>query len=225
MIGNFFRQKAFEKLADNRREKSLASRLRKRRFSMFKQLLLSLPRPISILDVGGTPQFWQSMKFLEQFDVKIVLLNLMEIAVSNAPFDSIVGDGRNMSQFQDNEFTVVFSNSVIEHVGDYQQQRKFAQETRRVGKIVYIQTPNRLFPIEPHFLIPFFHFLPLRSRISLVRHFTLGWYHRIIDLKEASEAVTSINLLTGSELAALYPGTTIYKEKILGLTKSFTVIG
>lgn len=57
-----------------------------------------------------------------------------------------------MKQFQDNEFDAVFSNSVIEHVGDYEAQRQMANEIMRVGKRYFVQTPNFYFPIEPHIL-------------------------------------------------------------------------
>jgi 2-polyprenyl-3-methyl-5-hydroxy-6-metoxy-1,4-benzoquinol methylase len=73
-----------------------------------------------------------------------------------------------MPQFQNDEFDIVFSNSVIEHVGSYEEQNLMASEVRRVGKRYFIQTPNLFFPIEPHFLFPFFQFLPLDYRVTLI---------------------------------------------------------
>jgi 2-polyprenyl-3-methyl-5-hydroxy-6-metoxy-1,4-benzoquinol methylase len=79
-----------------------------------------------------------------------------------------------MRQFRDHQFDVVYSNSVIEHVGDLDDMRRMAQEIQRVGKRYFLQTPNRYFPIEPHFVFPFFQFLPRPVQISLVQKFRLG---------------------------------------------------
>jgi hypothetical protein len=96
-----------------------------------------------------------------------------------------------------------------------------AAEVRRVGRGYYIQTPNRYFPLEPHFLLPGFQFLPLRLRVWLVRHFSLGWFPRIADARQALAEVAAIRLLSEAEFRALFPGAVIYKERYFGVTKSF----
>lgn len=81
----------------------------------------------------------------------------------NAPppsqFSYVQGDGRNLP-YTNNEFDIVFSNSVIEHVGTFEDQKRFAEEIRRVAKSYWVQTPNRHFPVETHLIAPFIHFLP-----------------------------------------------------------------
>ncbi|HWS70973.1 MAG TPA: class I SAM-dependent methyltransferase, partial [Thermoanaerobaculia bacterium] len=67
------------------------------------------------------------------------------------------------------------SNSVLEHVAD---MPAMAREIRRVGRRWYVQTPNRWFPVEPHFLVPFFQFLPIATRAWLLTRFDLGWLTR-----------------------------------------------
>ena len=96
-----------------------------------------------------------------------------------------------------------------------------AEEVRRVGKRYFVQTPNRYFPIEPHFLIPWFQFLPLTVKVFLIRDFNLGWYPKTRDRQKALARVTSINLLSRRELKALFPTARVYQEKFFGLTKSF----
>jgi hypothetical protein len=163
------------------------------------------------------------MGFINEPGVEITLLNRSIMETSYAAFVAVSGDARDMRSFADNTFDVVFSNSVIEHVGTLEDQRRMAAEVQRVGKCYFLQTPNRYFPIEPHFLFPFFQFLPLSLRVFFVRHFDVGWYKKIPDKQQATEEVASIRLLTKCELVSLFPGASLYKERFLGLTKSLIV--
>jgi hypothetical protein len=61
----------FKLITDNTRPTSLATLFRKKRFSFFLSLLSQLEYPISILDVGGTEQFWQLMGFCNIESIKI----------------------------------------------------------------------------------------------------------------------------------------------------------
>ena len=65
--------------------------------------------------------------------------------------------------FPDGAFDVVFSNAVIEHVGDRERQRLLVSEALRVGRRVFVTTPNRRFPIEVHTRLPLVHWLPDRA--------------------------------------------------------------
>jgi len=211
------------KLADNRRIDSLAAKLRRKRFDFFKSLVATVPRPLRILDVGGTQAFWEAMSFCKEEGIEIVLLNLQKIDVSYPNVSSVVGDARDLKQFGDQEFDVVFSNSVIEHVGALEDQIAMANEVRRVGKRLFIQTPNRYFPVEPHFLVPYFQLLPISARIWLVSHFRLGWSRKLTDKRRASEVVTSVRMLSKKELKELFPRANIARERFMGLVKSFIV--
>lgn len=62
--------------------------------------------------------------------------------------------------FQDGEFDVCWSNAVLEHVGNEDDQILFLQEIARTSKSAFITTPNRYFPIETHTRLPFVHFFP-----------------------------------------------------------------
>jgi hypothetical protein len=70
-----------------------------------------------------------------------------------------VADGRALP-FADGEFDVAFSNAVVEHVGGRDDQQRFVLELCRVAKSVFLTTPNRLFPLDPHTLLPVVHWLP-----------------------------------------------------------------
>jgi len=210
----------FKRIADNRDQESLAVEFRRKRFAFFQSLLSRLDRPVHILDVGGTESYWRTMGLNGGEQVFITLLNLTENDVMLPNLTSISGDARNINA-ADASFDVVFSNSVIEHVGDYEDQRQMAKEVQRVGKRYFVQTPNKYFPLEPHFLFPFFQFLPLNIRVWLLQNFKLGWFEKTPDAMQAREIVESIRLLGKREFSTLFPTATIYEERILWLTKSF----
>ena len=212
----------FRKSIDTTDARSLSTVLRGRRFQLFQRLFDSTPKPVRILDVGGTPEFWEMMGFSERTDAEITLLNLVELKRSSRRFTYIVGDARNLGMFSDYQFDVVFSNSVIEHVGGYLDQRKMVDEVKRVGKRYFVQTPNKHFPIEPHFFFPFFQFLPISVRAWLLNHVDLRWHKRMPNYQEAKREVEAVRLLTEDEFMRLFPEAVLYKERLLGLTKSMT---
>jgi len=176
-----------------------------------------------ILDVGGSPWFWIESKVHSN----ITILNLQVVPGLEERFKHryllVTGDGTHL-QYRDQEFDILFSNSVIEHVKTYEQQEKFAKEARRVCRALWIQTPAKSFFLEPHLLTPFIHWLPKRIQILLARHFTVwGWVTRP-SKRAAVEYVDELRLLTESEMKALFPDCEILKEKVLGLTKSFVAM-
>ena len=199
--------------------------MRRRRFELFLSLLRTVPGHAEILDIGGTQEFWDLMLADDATDLRVTLLNVEHQRVSSRRFVSAVGDARSMSQYPSQSFDVVFSNSVIEHVGSYEDQRRMADEIRRVGRRFFVQTPNKRFPLEPHFLVPGFQYLPVTVRAWLVNHFDVGWYKRIPDAAAARAEVESIQLLTRGKFGALFPGARIHEEKFAGLTKSFVAVG
>jgi SAM-dependent methyltransferase len=200
---------------------SLANQFRHKRFQLAGRLLAGVPHPWRILDIGGTDNFWNQMGSPDGPDDELILLNLEPMAVSRSNRKSMVGDAAHLGQFRDGEFDIVFSNSVIEHLGSLEEQQRMAAEVRRVGKRYYVQTPHRYFPIEPHFLFPFFQFFPLPLKLWLLTHFALGWYPVSPDREAARKAVDEIRLVSRTEMEAFFPGATIYEEKLLGMTKSF----
>ncbi|MBG1266808.1 class I SAM-dependent methyltransferase [Nostoc sp. WHI] len=219
--------KMFSKVYDHRLSDSWASNLRKQRLALFASKLESLPSPIKILDVGGTVNFWENIELLNTNlkDLEITVMNLSynKMGSTHPNIQQVIGDARNMEQFQSNQFDVVFSNSVIEHVGDDHDQQQMATEIMRVGKRYFVQTPNLFFPIEPHFVFPFFQFLPINVRVWLISNFALGWFSKFTDQEKARKIVTSTRLLSKKKLLNFFPGSEFYEEKFFGLIKSLIV--
>jgi hypothetical protein len=211
-------------LADSNEATSLAVALRRKRFRHFLDLVESCPPGrLRILDVGGTERFWETMGFADSGH-EITLLNLTAVETRHPTIVSVAGDASAMPQFDDNEFDIVFSNSVIEHLGSPEKQQQMANEVRRLARKYLVQTPNYYFPIEPHFLFPGFHFLPVASRIWLLRHHSLGSYPRVEDYQQAYALVSEIRLVTETELRAMFPDATILHERLYGMTKSLLAV-
>lgn len=208
------------RFADNTDPESFASRLRQARNRRFRVLLDRLPRPLSILDVGGSVFVWRQIGLADDPAVAITLFNLDPLPSKDTNITPAAGDARDMRQFADASFDVVYSNSVIEHVGGPDDVAAMAREIRRVGRSYYVQTPNKHFPIEPHFVFPWFQYLPQSARVALVRRFELGWEGRHPDAAEARALVDSIRLLSRRELRKLFPDATITAERVAGLPKS-----
>ncbi len=215
-----------KRFADNRQAFSSAAQLRRRRVALLLSTLEGVPRPIRVLDLGGTEQFWRSSLADRLDDLDVVLVNLETPKTTLPNFRGIAGDARSLPQFDDGAFDVVFSNSVIEHVGEFADQQRMAREVLRLGKRYFVQTPNRYFPIEPHFLLPYFQYYPLWLKMALAKNLAIGYRTEPCPDEESARAfVTRITLLNYSEVRTLFPDATIHREKFAGLTKSFLIYG
>lgn len=212
-----------KKLFDNTKPGSYANKFRKKRFKLFTELTHSMPKPVKVIDLGGTVNFWKQMELTNPQDALITILNIEEENESLPNVTFIKGDVCNPGISLKN-FDLIFSNSVIEHVGSKEKREQMASVVISAGKSYFIQTPNYWFPFEPHFLFPFFQFLPRFFRIFLVKNFNMGWFRKTSDKKSAEEIVDSIYLVKLNEFRSLFPCVTIHKEKVFLFNKSFTAI-
>lgn len=180
---------------------SLRSRERKLRLFMEE---LQPTRETSVLDVGadelgfGEGDGCGTLNFFEErypWPERITALGLQDGRGFNARYPHIPyvqGDACALP-FRDGEFDIVFSNAVIEHVGGRDRQRKLVFEALRVGRRVFITTPNRRFPIEVHTRLPLVHWLPDALAHPLYR--AVG-----------KEPATEIRLLSRRGFESLFPG-------------------
>lgn len=205
---------------------------RARRLAAFAELLEVRPG-MRILDVGGGSELWLARPELVR-GVDLTILNLDPpeafLAASRAALGEalsarwqyVQGDGRALP-YDDGAFDVVFSNSVIEHVGDWDDQRRFAAEVRRVGRSYWLQTPNRRFIVEPHFNVPGLQFLPpaVAERVAIAWPFSFLKRYGHGSPEQIRAALRSTRLLTLREFRALFPDARILRERMAGLDKSF----
>jgi hypothetical protein len=176
----------------------------------------------TVLDVGGSAFNWE----IAGASARITLLNLVSSAETRALAHryTLVSASGTQLPYRDGAFDVVFSNSVIEHLGSLERQQAFANEVARVGRGIFVQTPARGFFLEPHLLTPFVHHLPRAWQRRLLRRFTLwGWLARPTP-EAVDRFVADTRLLDGREMRALFPDCEIRRERFLGMTKSYLAI-
>lgn len=212
--------KAFFDSSNN--PKSLGAKFRKQRLRDFESLVFETfghDRPLKILDVGGAEYFWKDSALLENNQIEIVLLNLEKKETENSIFRSVAGNATKMPEFEDKSFDIVFSNSVIEHLYTFENQKMMANEIRRIGEKYFVQTPNKNFPIESHYALPFAQFLPKNLVFFLLTKTKLSRLSKW-DPKEAKQYLDEIRLLERKQLQKLFPSAKIYEEKFFGFIKS-----
>lgn len=217
--------KTLRSLADVEQADSFSNRMRSRRFARFEALASTLDRPLRIIDIGGTNEFWRQRGYMGRDDVRITLVNLEPEEQVCENIEPHRGDATNLSGVPDRSFDVAFSNSVIEHVFTLENQRKMARETQRVSRAHWVQTPNFWFPIEPHFLTPAWHWLPRTTRAALLRRRRFGQRGPCPDPEEARAMVEEIRLMTRRELRSMFPESRIMPERFCGLVKSWVCYG
>lgn len=168
-----------------------------------------------MLDVGGYPWFWTSKpKVVNSIDV--LNIDPVEWDPESAPDHEIrvlTADGCAL-QAADRSYDIGFSNSVIEHVGDWERQKAFAKEIRRVAEVLWVQTPAYECPIEPHYLAPFMHYFSVSWRKRLTRWFTVwGWFGRPTK-QEIDSMAEMTRLIRYREMKELFPDCQILVERM-----------
>lgn len=199
---------------------SLAARMRSRRSAALLRAFPSLGS-YRVLDLGGTRNWWSTSPVMP---AHVTLVNLDITPSEDAQFTEIRGDACSLTRAEVGDFDLVFSNSVIEHVGGYQRRRAFAEVAQGLAPRWWIQTPYRYFPVEPHWVFPGHQFLPLRARVAVAERWHLG-HMRSSSREEAIADCLWTKLLSDTELGSLFPGSRIWHERFLGLTKSLVAIG
>jgi SAM-dependent methyltransferase len=176
----------------------VATRARRRRHARLAELT-GITAESRIVDLGCGPLG------LRAFAPDLDVTGVDRLPRPGYPGPFVQADVTGRLPFADDEFDLAFSNSVIEHVDD---REAFAAEAMRVARGWWVQTPAFSFPVEPHALLPFAHWLPAGLRRPYWRLGVAGDYEEIA-------------LLRRGELARLFPGGEVIAERVGPLTKSW----
>jgi len=198
-------------------ERSLSARARRRRWAELRGRFPELAA-MRVLDLGGVPATWQR---LPTGPAQVVTLNLEELPDPAEPWIvPVQGDAcRLPDRLRRERFDLVYSNSVLEHVGGHLRRQAFADTVHAASNRHWVQTPYRYFPIEPHWLFPGFQFLPVCGRVALSRRWPYG-HIRSADRESAVADVLGVELLSRVQLRSYFPDSEIWAERFAGLTKS-----
>lgn len=200
---------------------SLGHRMRLRRWEWFREAFPAI-ESMSVIDLGGTTEAWLRAP-VRPAEVHVVNL---EPAPSDAPLwiRADQADACDLpSHIRNSDYDVVFSNSVIEHVGGHSQRMRFAEAVHKLAARHWVQTPYRYFPIEPHWLFPGFQFLPLAVRAEISHRWPLA-HTPSQDWEEGLRAAMSVELLGRAAMASYFPDSTLRTERVAGLVKSLIAI-
>lgn len=207
---------------------SYVSRVRKlERFNK----LFSPSFQTKILDVGAeiNPKGDLDLQLIDSFPWKenITAVNLSKehvryIEKIYPEIDSHVADACKLP-WPDDHFDIVYSNAVIEHVGDFEKQKQMASEIMRVGKKWFITTPNRWYPFEFHLRLPFVTWFPGKAYVGVGK--IIRFNHVRKNYQLFSGCTEQLRLLTARELKQCFPGSEIIKQRVTFMPETLIAVG
>jgi SAM-dependent methyltransferase len=177
----------------------VAARARAKRHERFFHLT-RITRKSRIVDLGSGPLG------LRAFAPELDVTGVDRLPKPEYPGPFVQADVTARLPFDDGEFDLAYSSSLIEHLAPG-ERAAFAAEVRRVARGWFVQTPAYSFPMEPHALLPFAHWLPPRARRGYWRLGVAGEWE-------------DVALLRRREMADLF-GEPVLAERVLGVAKSW----
>lgn len=205
----------------------LSSISRKRKFELFDKVMKPTTQT-KMLDVGAEISSGQELQFIDLYHRgnKLTAVNtsaehIKEIQERYPGVEAIVGDACDLP-WPDKHFDIIYSNAVIEHVGDFERQKQMAAEIMRVGKRWFVTTPNRWYPFEFHMRLPFVTWLPVKAYL---------WVGRIISYNHVSHKYmfgikrSGIRLMTAAELKRCFSTSRIIKQRVTFMAETLIAVG
>jgi SAM-dependent methyltransferase len=206
-----------------RRRNAVSQWNRRRKWNLFEQHIKPAA-DTTVLDVGYSDQeYQQTDNFIEKhypWPKNITALGIEQPCMFHKRYPNIkvvVYDGSTFP-FPDEAFDIVWSNAVVEHVGDRTRQVQFLREVARTGRQAFVTTPNRHFPVEVHTRTPLLHFLPKRifdRYLGLIgKSWAAGSYMRLLSARELREILAEAGV----------EHYTIKRNRLLGFTLDFVIL-
>lgn len=200
--------------------RSLSGRARARRWQRLVEVFPSLSE-MRVLDLGGTPESWRLAPVRPK---SVTTVNLLPQESVSEGIVTVRGDACDLpSAVARDHFDLVYSNSLLEHVGGHARRQRLADNVHCIADHHWVQTPYRYFPIEPHWLFPGLQWLPYEARVQISMHWHRG-YIRTYSREEAQEQVDEIDLIGISQMRRYFPSSVIWYERFAGLIKSLIAI-
>lgn len=176
-----------------------------------------------VLDVGVSGNNWSDLEnvFLKTFTghpddyTALGIEDLSNLAAQYPDRQFVRYDGGRFP-FRDGEFEWVYSNAVIEHVGDRNRQVAFVNEMLRVSRHVFFTTPNRWFPVESHTNVLFLHYFP-DTFYSWCAARKLYWNRDTLNLLSGRDLDDVLNASAASRKE-------IFRNRLGAVTMTFSVV-
>jgi hypothetical protein len=196
---------------------SLGARRREERARWLSEIFPDLAQ-MSVIDLGGRVSTWQRALVRPK---RVHVVNLEPLPAEIPEWAEVDhGDACELpAAIASRRYDLVFSNSVIEHVGGHNRRQQFADSVHRLADAYWVQTPYRYFPIEPHWIAPGMQFIPVAARAQFVRRWPLS-HGRGKTREAAVKAVLRIELLDRTQMHHYFPDAEIRAEKMFGIPKS-----
>jgi len=208
---------------------NLSYKSRKKKLEIFYDLV-SPDKNTKVLDVGAEVDFSgkRGLQLIDgyQWRSSLTAVNLSDqhcakISEKYPEMTVQVGDACNLP-FPDKSFDIIYSNAVIEHVGDFEAQKKMAEEIMRVGKSWYITTPNRWYPFEFHLRLPFITWLPFHG-YKIFRK--LICYNHAKRRYGFGSDTSNLQLMSASDLRKCFPESEIIKPRVTFMAETLVAYG
>ncbi|WP_025617726.1 class I SAM-dependent methyltransferase [Salinispora cortesiana] len=200
---------------------SVGAKRRARRAAWLSETFPDLAE-MNVLDLGGRVESWATVP-VRPAHVHVVNLEPLPTELPGWAEADHADACELPKRILGRRYDLVFSNSVLEHVGGYERRRRMAEAIRELAPEYWVQTPYRYFPIEPHWVAPAMQFLPVSARVVVARKWPLA-YTPGKSYEAAMRQVLTTELIGRAELRYLFPDARIRSERLLGLTKSLIAI-
>ncbi|RCG31096.1 class I SAM-dependent methyltransferase [Sphaerisporangium album] len=203
---------------------SLNTGFRAKRMGMLLERFPDLAH-MEVVDLGGTVRTWTRSPVRP---AHVHLIN-PEPPVKGVADDVLpdwvtmeIGDACDLpAHLRERRFDLVFSNSVMEHVGGHERRARFADSVHMLSDRHWVQVPYLYFPVEPHWVFPLFQFLPLPAQTAIAARWPLSaWGKRPRSRAEALPLVMEVELMSRTQMRHYFPGSDLIAERFAGLTKS-----
>jgi hypothetical protein len=202
---------------------TVGGRFRARRWEWFAETFPDIAR-MRVIDLGGTARSWVHATVRPE---SVLVVNLSPGPPVEAMPDWLTdtrGDACELPpEVLGGSYDLVFSNSVLEHVGGHYRREQFAESVHKLADRHWVQAPYRYFPLEPHWMFPGFAHLPVATRTRVARLWKLGMIPPP-DRRAAVNSILKTELPSRTEMRYYFPDSQIRTERVAGLPKSLIAV-